>query len=143
MPFCPVQLRSPHHGHVFDYLRDFAPELGARIVETYPPLQSSSDPFAAGITTLLLRRPKAAAQALAISAIRALLVGLCDRRRAPSTGRDTAQGNRLGVLYRCSRKLLALTGTLMGGYADDLFNILYRINPAGMVAAGFAVDGGR
>ncbi len=36
---------------------------------------------------------------------------------------DTAQGNGLGVLARCAGKLIALTGTLMGGYADDLFNI--------------------
>ncbi len=55
---------------------------------------------------------------------------------------DTAQGNGLGVLYRCSRKLLALTGTLMGGYADDLFNILFRMGPAAMVSAGFSADGG-
>jgi hypothetical protein len=32
---------------------------------------------------------------------------------------ETAQGNNLGVLYRCSRRLIGLTGTLMGGYADD------------------------
>ena len=50
---------------------------------------------------------------------------------------DTAQGNGLGVLARCAGKLLALTGTLMGGFADDLFNILYRMDPATMVAAGF------
>lgn len=31
----------------------------------------------------------------------------------------TAQGNGLGVLARAGRKLVALTGTLMGGYADD------------------------
>jgi len=28
---------------------------------------------------------------------------------------ETAQGNNLGVLYRCSLKLIGLTGTLMGG----------------------------
>jgi hypothetical protein len=32
---------------------------------------------------------------------------------------DTAQGNALGVLARAGRRLVALTGTLMGGYADD------------------------
>jgi hypothetical protein len=51
---------------------------------------------------------------------------------------ETAQGNNLGVLYRCSRKLIGLTGTLMGGYADDLFNLFYRMKPRQMVAEGLA-----
>jgi hypothetical protein len=42
---------------------------------------------------------------------------------------DTAQGNGLGVLGRAAKRLIALTGTLMGGYADDLFNIFYRMEP--------------
>ena len=54
---------------------------------------------------------------------------------------ETAQGNNLGVLYRCSRKLIGLTGTLMGGYADDLFNLFYRMMPRQMVAEGFAAGG--
>jgi hypothetical protein len=54
---------------------------------------------------------------------------------------DTAQGNGLGVLGRASRRLIALTGTLMGGYADDLFNIFYRMEPHAMVREGFAYGG--
>ena len=50
---------------------------------------------------------------------------------------DTAQGNGLGVLARSADKLIALTGTLMGGYADDLFNIFYRMEPRQMVAGGY------
>lgn len=50
---------------------------------------------------------------------------------------DTAQGNNLGVLRRCARKLIANTGTLMGGYASDLFHIFYRMEPWKMVEAGF------
>src|ERR1700759_5366499 len=50
---------------------------------------------------------------------------------------ETAQGNNLGVLYRCSRRLIGLTGTLMGGYADDLFHLFYRMEPRAMVAHGF------
>ena len=50
---------------------------------------------------------------------------------------DTAQGNGLGVLARSAEKLIGLTGTLMGGYADDLFNIFYRMEPRQMVAGGF------
>src|SRR5271170_2558375 len=54
---------------------------------------------------------------------------------------DTAQGNGLGVLGRAARRLIALTGTLMGGYADDLFNIFYRMEPRAMVGEGFAYGG--
>jgi hypothetical protein len=54
---------------------------------------------------------------------------------------DTAQGNGLGVLGRAARRLIALTGTLMGGYADDLFNIFYRMEPNAMVREGFAYGG--
>jgi hypothetical protein len=51
---------------------------------------------------------------------------------------ETAQGNNLGILNRCANKLIGLTGTLMGGYADDLFNLFYRMEPRQMVADGFA-----
>jgi len=54
---------------------------------------------------------------------------------------DTAQGNGLGLLERGARKLIALTGTLMGGYADDLFNIFYRMEPHAMAGEGFACGG--
>ena len=52
----------------FDSLREFAPlpELGARIVGTYPPAHSPAEPCAPEITSLV-RQPKAAAQALAIT----------------------------------------------------------------------------
>jgi hypothetical protein len=50
---------------------------------------------------------------------------------------DTAQGNNLAVLRRISRKLIGNTGTLMGGYASDLFHIFYRMEPWKMVAEGF------
>jgi hypothetical protein len=51
---------------------------------------------------------------------------------------ETAQGNNLGVLYRCSRRLIGLTGTLMGGYADDLFHLFYRMEPRRMAAERLA-----
>ena len=54
---------------------------------------------------------------------------------------DTAQGNALGVLARAGRRLVALTGTLMGGYADDLFNVFYRMEPAVMARDGFVYGG--
>jgi hypothetical protein len=40
---------------------------------------------------------------------------------------DTAQGNGLAVLSRIAKRLVGLTGTMMGGYADDLFNTSYRV----------------
>src|SRR5579875_510030 len=49
----------------FDYLRSHATELGARILETYPPLQSTKDPIAPAVATLL--RKALPAQGLAIT----------------------------------------------------------------------------
>jgi len=50
---------------------------------------------------------------------------------------DTAQGNALGTLAACAKHTVVLTGTLLGGYADDVFNILYRLEPGKMVKEGF------
>lgn len=50
---------------------------------------------------------------------------------------DTAQGNALGTLASCARHIAVLTGTLLGGYADELFNILFRLGPTRMLEEGF------
>ena len=50
---------------------------------------------------------------------------------------DTAQGNALGTLAACAQRTVVLTGTLLGGYADEVFNILFRLEPAKMVNEGF------
>jgi Helicase conserved C-terminal domain len=50
---------------------------------------------------------------------------------------DTAQGNALGTLAACARRTVVLTGTLLGGYADEVFNILFRLEPSKMVEEGF------
>jgi hypothetical protein len=50
---------------------------------------------------------------------------------------DTAQGNGLAVLARAANRLITLTGTMMGGYADDLFNVLYRMDGPRMAKEGF------
>ncbi len=50
---------------------------------------------------------------------------------------DTAQGNALGTLAACAQRTVVLTGTLLGGYADELFNILFRLEPTKMVKEGF------
>ncbi|WP_375576608.1 DEAD/DEAH box helicase family protein [Paracidovorax oryzae] len=49
----------------------------------------------------------------------------------------SAQGQAMGVLASQCRKVLLLTGTLMGGYADDLFHLLWRVNPRALLADGF------
>ncbi len=50
---------------------------------------------------------------------------------------DTAQGNALGTLAGCARRTVVLTGTLLGGYADEVFNILFRLEATKMVKEGF------
>jgi superfamily II DNA or RNA helicase len=50
---------------------------------------------------------------------------------------DTAQGNALGTLASCTNKIVGLTGTLLGGYADDLFNTLFRLEAAKMKHRGY------
>lgn len=52
-------------------------------------------------------------------------------------GSDTAQGNALGTLASACDRTVILTGTLLGGYADDVFNILYRVDPKHMSEEGF------
>lgn len=54
---------------------------------------------------------------------------------------DSAQGQAMGVLAAKTKKSLLLTGTLMGGYASDLFYLLWRINPAKMIACGYKANG--
>lgn len=49
----------------------------------------------------------------------------------------SAQGQAMGVLAALSRKVLLLTGTLMGGYASDLFFLLWRIMPQRMIELGY------
>lgn len=50
---------------------------------------------------------------------------------------DTAQGNALGTLASAVDKMIVLTGTLTGGMASDVFNVLYRIDPKRMVSQGY------
>jgi superfamily II DNA or RNA helicase len=50
---------------------------------------------------------------------------------------DTAQGNALGTLASCAGRIVGLTGTLLGGYADDVYNTLFRLEPRKMKDAGY------
>lgn len=50
---------------------------------------------------------------------------------------DSAQGMAMAVLATQVRKTLLLTGTLMAGYADDLFFLLWRIMTRRMLEDGY------
>ena len=52
-------------------------------------------------------------------------------------GGTSAQGQAMGVLASQTRKVLLLTGTLMGGYADDLYFLLFRILTKRMLEDGY------
>lgn len=52
-------------------------------------------------------------------------------------GGASAQGQAMGVIASQARKVLLLTGTLMGGYADDIFYLLFRILTKRMLEEGY------
>lgn len=54
---------------------------------------------------------------------------------------DSLQGRAMGSLLSASRSCLCLTGTLNGGYADDLFYLLFRMEPSALRTAGFEHSG--
>lgn len=49
----------------------------------------------------------------------------------------SAQGQAMGVLSSLVKKTILLTGTLMGGYADDIFYLLWRAMPQVMLEDGY------
>lgn len=53
---------------------------------------------------------------------------------------SSAQGQAMGVLASQVKKALLLTGTLMGGYADDLFFLLFRALTSKMIEDGYTVN---
>lgn len=50
---------------------------------------------------------------------------------------SSAQGQAMGVLSTLVKKTILLTGTLMGGYADDIFYLLWRAMPQVMLQDGY------
>jgi len=48
----------------------------------------------------------------------------------------SAQGFAFGTLMQAAKKTLGLTGTLLGGYASNVFRILFRMNPQAFFARG-------
>jgi hypothetical protein len=61
---------------------------------------------------------------------------IVDESHEYKTG-GSAQGQAMGVLAAKARKCVLLTGTLMGGYADDLFHLLFRALPGRMIEDGY------
>jgi len=52
-------------------------------------------------------------------------------------GGGTAQGQAMSCLISRSKKVLSMTGTVMGGYSKDLFYLLWRMFPRWMHQSGF------
>ena len=52
-------------------------------------------------------------------------------------GGGTAQGQAMSCLISRSKKVLSMTGTVMGGYSKDLFYLLWRMFPRWMHESGF------
>src|SRR3546814_19619867 len=61
---------------------------------------------------------------------------IADEAHEYKTG-GSAQGQAMGVIAAKVRKTVLLTGTLMGGYADDLFHLLFRALPGRMIVDGY------
>jgi hypothetical protein len=51
-------------------------------------------------------------------------------------GSDTAQGHAAGALAAACGKVIALTGTLIGGYAEHLRPLLFRLSPGSLIQEG-------
>src|SRR5207302_9317066 len=56
-------------------------------------------------------------------------------------GSDTAQGHAVGALASACQKVIALTGTLVGGYAEHLRPLLFRLSPRSLVQEGLEWSG--
>jgi len=65
---------------------------------------------------------------------------VCDEAHEFKSG-GSAQGQAMGVLAAKARKTVLLTGALMGGYADDIFHLLFRALPGRMIEDGYRPGG--
>ncbi|MFC1836676.1 ATP-dependent helicase, partial [Thermodesulfobacteriota bacterium] len=61
---------------------------------------------------------------------------ICDEVHEMKGG-NTAQGNAFWALASACQKTIALTGTLLGGYASHLFHLNFRMYAHAMVSDGF------
>lgn len=55
-------------------------------------------------------------------------------------GKDTAQANAAGAIAAVAKNTIALTGTLIGGYATHIFPLTYRLCPRTLIEEGFEHD---
>jgi SNF2 family DNA or RNA helicase len=46
---------------------------------------------------------------------------------------DSAQGNAVGALAAAAKKVMALTGTLIGGFAEHIRPLLFRLSPRSLI----------
>jgi tRNA A37 threonylcarbamoyladenosine biosynthesis protein TsaE len=53
-------------------------------------------------------------------------------------GQDTAQGHAAGALISAVKKVIALTGTLIGGKAEHLRPLLFRLAPRSLIQEGLS-----
>jgi hypothetical protein len=51
---------------------------------------------------------------------------------------ETAQANAVGSLAAAAKKVIGMTGTLIGGYAEHLRPLLFRLSPGSLIEEGFA-----
>lgn len=63
-------------------------------------------------------------------------VAIVDEVHSMKAG-NSSQGIALGQLVASVPKVIAGTGTLLGGFASDVFNLLFRLNPTQMIEQGF------
>jgi hypothetical protein len=61
-----------------------------------------------------------------------VLVSNCHEEKSA----ESAQGNAVGALAAASRKVIALTGTLIGGYAEHIRPLLFRLAPRSLIQEG-------
>jgi hypothetical protein len=50
---------------------------------------------------------------------------------------ESAQANAMGALAASCKRILALTGTLIGGYAEHIRPLLLRLAPTSLIEEGF------
>lgn len=55
-------------------------------------------------------------------------------------GGATAQGIAMHQISKCAKKIIGLTGTIAGGYSEDLFYLFFRLDPARMIKQGFSYE---
>lgn len=53
---------------------------------------------------------------------------------------NSAQGNSLAALVQASKKVIAGTGTLFGGKAEDIYYLLWRLFPRDMADSGYKYE---